>query len=275
MKKWLDKYEDGGVVDRLSNPDSLNLIRNASTPKTQDIYDQGVYGVIKSPMQAYVFEQSYNKLRTEGQPITDPLNITDNRKINAVTGKPLLPTERMSATSDRSVLMDIRDSAKRMGVDPTTGLAMAMQETGYDPLNPLHNNTQSLDDYETMKKYAAKYPQGVTRSNLYDESFQLLKDKMAGARRRGKTDEAAQLQSWNGEGTVDMLGGAYGMKGKIDMSKNPVYGKRILDLRDNVIRKNPEIMKIVNAKMRVGGELKKLDELTSFGEPKAWLNKYK
>ncbi len=271
--------QDGGIVDRLSNPESLSTIREASIPKVQDVYDQGIFGIIKSPMQAYVFEQSYNKLRENNNVPTDTLRLTDNRSINAVTGKPVLSTDRMSASPDRSVLRDIRDSANRVGIDPTTGFAMAMQESGYDALNPLHNNTQSLDDYETMKKYATKYPQGVTRSNLYDESFQLLKDKMAGAKRRGKRDEASQLQSWNGEGIVDIPGGAYGMKGRIDMSKNPVYGKRVLDLRDNVIRKNPEIMKLVNSKMNNGGELKKLDQLTNFtnyNKPtsKGWLEKY-
>ena len=31
------------------------------------------------------------------------------------------------------------------------------------------------------------------------------------------------------------------------MNKNPVYGKRVKDIRDNILKKNPEIVKLINS----------------------------
>ena len=41
------------------------------------------------------------------------------------------------------------------------------------------------------------------------------------------------------------------------MNKNPIYGKRVLDIRDNVIKKNPDIVKLIEntPSLELGGWL--------------------
>lgn len=251
MKNWLDKYEDGGEVNPYQQMTSYNPM-----PKQvqRDKYDDGVYGIIKSPMQAYSFEQSYRKAQdptsTQGQ-----IQLSDTRKVPA--------TQRFNNKVDKEGLTNLIRGAQERGLDPATVLAMSLQETGISRLNPLHDNSQSMEDYDTMERYAKKYPGGISSKTISDESLDNLSKKMQYAKSLGKTQEADILQGWNGYGTIPADRPMYGMQGPIDMSKNPVYGKRVIDLRENVIKKTPEVLDLINGsnkKMKDGGWLSKYAE---------------
>lgn len=220
-----------------------------------DVYDQGVYGVIKSPMQAYAFEKSYNQVRdgNSGE-ITDPIQLKDKRRVDAATGKPLADNNRFGYKISKQTAKELIKSAKEKGLDPGLVLSMALQETGVQRLNPLHDNAQELDNYDVMKSYAERFPNGITAKNVNDSSIENLANKLQYAKSHGKLTEAEQAQAWNGYGTVENM---YGLPGKTNMSKNPVYGKRIVDLKNNVIKNNPEILTLMKEQgMAEGGIVK-------------------
>lgn len=233
MKKWLDKYPDGGIINPYQQITGYNPIPvPVDQPKTKE--DYGVYGVIDSPMKAYAFEQSYRKAQ-DSTPTQGLIQLNDTRKVD--------PTQRFNHQVDREGLTNLIRGAQERGLDPATVLAMSLQETGLSKFNPLHDNSQNLDSFDVMEKYATKYPNGITSKTITDESLDNLSSKMKYAKQIGKTNEADIIQGWNGYGSVENM---YGIKGKIDMSKDPVYGKRILDFRDNIIKKTPEVLDIIN-----------------------------
>jgi hypothetical protein len=72
-----------------------------------------------------------------------------------------------------------------------------------------------------------------------------LKDKMDYGKKLGKKTEAELIQAWNGYGKItpkseyggNMYYGIDVSKNPINMNKTPVYGDRIIDIRENVIKK--------------------------------------
>ena len=79
--------------------------------------------------------------------------------------------------------------------------------------------------------------------------------------KKPKTDEEV-IQAWNGYGKPNPS--VYGefMYGKKlsemePMSKNPIYGRIVVNLRDSVIKKNPEIVKMVEEFKKFASEKSK------------------
>ena len=104
-----------------------------------------------------------------------------------------------------------------------------------------------VNDYKLFqKKFDEKLSKGdYTHTVKEDADVQLdfLKEKLDYAKRLGKIAPEDVIQAWNGYGRVKA--GLYGSKDSIDMAKNPVYGKRVLDIIDNILKKNPEIVKMI------------------------------
>lgn len=165
-----------------------------------------------------------------------PITISDTRKIDGITGKPVGDSGRLTRSADPSLLRQIIQEAKRQKVDPYTALAMAHQESGFSEDNPFH------------------ILGGGKTDDPIKEGIAFLKDKLDYARRLGKTDEASQIQAFNGygkvgshtEGRQKMMYGVDVSKAPIDMNQTPLYGKRILDIRENILKKNPLIAKLVS-----------------------------
>jgi len=240
----LDNVMKGADIrEPVANP-YPDIVANNPVPQPEqpNIYEQGVYGVIKSPMKAYAFEKSYWGIPVGEPKPEDTIKLQDKRTIDSVTGKPMTDTSRFNNSVSRKTITDIIQSAHERGIDPHTALAMSLQETGITPFNPLHDNAQDMHSYDVMKRYAEKYPDGINSKIVIDESMNNLAAKIAYAKKLGKTSEADVIQGWNGYGKINNV---YGIPGEIDMHKNPVYGKRIIDLRDNIIKKNPEILKMI------------------------------
>lgn len=160
------------------------------------------------------------------------VSIRDTRQVDEATGTPLKDTSRFHAQPEADHIRQVVSSARKNGVNPYTALAINLAETRFtDKTNPFMLN--SYNQY----------------GDVIDESMKFLAEKQKYANRLGKTNEADVIQAWNGYGTIAGQGLMYGIDtntNPIDMNSNPVYGKRVIDLRDRVLKKNPEVTKLVD-----------------------------
>lgn len=161
------------------------------------------------------------------------ISIRDRRKIDAVTGQPVSDKARFHADVDSEYIKMVAEYANKYGNDPYTALAINLAETGFKQ-DQMHNPFM-LGFYN---------PYG----NIMDESMKFLADKIKTAKRLGKVTEEDILQVWNGTKLIKNQGTLYGIDtnvNPINPIENPVYGKRVVNLRDSVIKQNPDIIKYV------------------------------
>lgn len=138
----------------------------------------------------------------------------------------------------------------------------------------VYDETESADTEETRSKGRvildglSKYPPNLVKQKWdlteeLDKSYtdeevyrketppedilvKTLVDKINYAKKLGYENESHQLQAFNGLGVLDTGEmGMYNRVGKIDTRKEPIYGNRIIDLRENTIKKNPTIQKLI------------------------------
>ena len=176
------------------------------------------------------------------------INLSDSRKINATTGRPINPNvDLVSGKYSQDTIRKIIEASKNNGVDPYTALAMSLQETG---IGKTDSNVGHIIGN-----------QDVNLTGEPEEDFvRILKSKLDYAGKLGKKTEEERLQAYNGYGKVGAntendyhgydMKSIYGVdipKEGIDMSKNPLYGKRVLDYRENIVKKNADINKLVES----------------------------
>jgi hypothetical protein len=165
-------------------------------------------------------------------------------------------------------------AALKHGVDPKIALAILAQESNFgksDTSNPFRIWNSSTDGGHEFDLIAE--PKELIRLESYyrrgqqdklDSLQEQMNEKYKSAlddpyeyavlamKRKfdahPSTDPAMQIQSWNGLGVLGGKGSytksgdtLYGEKLPIDTRKNPVYGKRILDIVDGVINQSPDI----------------------------------
>lgn len=195
----------------------------------QDLLGQMMKGV------AYIEPEKSTEFQ-DGGTASDTIRINDTRKIRATTNKPINPNVDLVTGNYKSkTIEDIVNASLRNGVDPDTALALAMQES------KLGNTDENLGHIVG----------GSYRGEEANDMTKLLSDKMYEGRKLGKRTDEQLLQMYNGTGKIfptteqDYHGfkmkQAYGVpipKEGIDMSKTPLYGKQVIDIRDNVIKKN-------------------------------------
>ena len=211
-----------------------------------------------------------DKLKKEMDFPKEFINLKDTRKVRATTGEKINPNVDLKADKyNKAIIDNIIKKAKAVGVDPSTMLAIALQETNF-------GKTDS--NLGHVKKGYKGYPYSYI--DFYKQKLNEAKFK----------DELLQIQYYNGLGTVypeteeDYHGyemqKIYGVPlpaSGINMRKNPLYGKQIIDLRDNVILKNPYIQKALKQKQKGGdntdamtGMMKaRLAYANEFGNPAA------
>jgi len=175
------------------------------------------------------------------QPATYPrtVRINDTRTVNATSGKPINPNVDLKSDNYYTgVIGEIARAARAYNQDPQELMAIALQESNLGKTDPSYGHVLDYTD-----------PQG--RGDAYDLAFaKTEKDKLAASKGYGN-DELRKLQAYNGLGSVYPsteagyhgfnMGSIYGVpltSAGINMVDNPLYGKRIVDLRDNVL-KNP------------------------------------
>lgn len=203
------------------------------------------------------FIERYSKF-TNSLNSAPKMRIEDTRAIDMITGKPLSDTNRMHSDAPLPVVRAIINAALENGLDPYTELARAMQETRFK------NHNVFTDHTERLAKVYGKYGD-YTIDEFVNASMQTVKEKNQIARSLGKTKEEDVLQAWNGYGTVDEKAypSLYGVKTPIDFNKTPIYGQRLVDLRENVIKKNEELVGMVE---RARQMMKLTDAGKSLGE---------
>jgi hypothetical protein len=111
---------------------------------------------------------------------------------------------------------------------------MALQETGF--------NSRGLRDNNPLNVLKTPYnedPRGELAVALMNQKLR---------EHPHPASEALKIQAFNGLGILKPLPGStsmYGIPLPIDTRKNPVYGKRVIDLRENVIKPNKDIQALI------------------------------
>lgn len=181
-------------------------------------------------------------------PAEDPnkVSLNDARTVSLATGAKIKPGGT-SGTFNAGTIRNVIAAAKHAGIDPNTALAVALQESHLGNKNP-----------ENLGNVYAGY--GKAPAGLNQQAYELtafLKEKMDEGKKLGYKDEAHQIQMYNGMGKlgVQRINGKaqptkyYGLpvteNAPLDLKKNPLYGKTIQDLRENVIKKNSRIQKML------------------------------
>lgn len=192
--------------------------------------------------------------------ISDPegtIKIKDTRVIDVLTGEKLNSKRKMHSVAGRSTIRNLINGSIERGIDPYTTLAIGMQETNLGVLgNPLQSNTlgskYSDEDYITMNP---------NYKMLINDSLDFLKEKLDYGKKLGKKTDEEIIQAWNGYGKPmnNFSKSMYGIDYKTmePMSKNPIYGRIVVNLRDSVIKKNPEIVKMVEEFKKFASEKSK------------------
>lgn len=277
IKKYKDggkvKYQDGGRVVPYRNAPSndaydrtkpLLMITKQITPAWGKDIGDFLYDM-KSDRYRSISPDSYgieNALDEQ-----DRLkNLKGDIKINDIRN--VASNRKMSHNVNSETVRKIIKASIEKGLDPNTVLAMALQETGISNINPLHQ--VHIDGQWMNEGYT---PKTIEDADLINKNINFLSDKIKYAEKLGKTQEADIIQAWNGYGK--MRPGYYGRKDTIDMDKDPVYGNRIVALRDSAILTTPEIQNIIKEEQlnfKNGGQLKKSKQLRTFTN--GWVDKY-
>ena len=189
--------------------------------------------------------------------MSNSIDLIDTRKINATTGKPINPNvDSVTGKYSADRIVNIVKAAKRYNLDPYELLAVDLQETGLgnskrEGSENVGHNRMQLSDLKVPTKLISEEE---SIDNPYDQFARAYATKMQHADTLGIKDPEKRIQVYNGLGkiTSDTEKGYHGFKMKniygvpipsegIDMSKMPLYGKRILDLKENVLKKDPRL----------------------------------
>jgi len=164
------------------------------------------------------------------------INLIDTRTVLRTTGNPLVENETKDGKYKKEHVVGVIKAAKKYNVSPKLALAVALQETGLGNRAP--ENIGQVTNYDPNK-------------STYDNLAYSLKQHLAEADKLKYKEKEYRLQVYNGMGIAGRgkLGKhAYGMdvpEEGFHMGKNPLYGKQVYDLFDNVIDKNPELIKLI------------------------------
>lgn len=186
------------------------------------------------------------------------LDIQDARKISPTTGKPFKEMGGKTVNADPAILKAIIAHAKAKGLNPYDALAIAMQETEFGKRDPNWGRAYS---YDPDKGIDPKDINNIEASRLTNA----LKEKVAYAAQLQKSGkikpgESYALQAYNGYGDLRKnlmeVGGKkvpqnyYGVPVTGDtpmlMSQNPLYGKTVISLRDEILKKHPGVKQLVD-----------------------------
>jgi hypothetical protein len=145
-------------------------------------------------------------------------------------------------------VQNLAKAATAAGINPYELIALSLQESNLGtatvrgrrgryqaPIGMTNDITPAeADEIENLSKQT-----GI--DTQYLEPAIVLKNKLAYGKRLGFQDEASLLQAYNGYGTITQkqMGSdkAYGVPigNGLDLKKNPLYGKRILALKNDLM----------------------------------------
>ena len=202
--------------------------------------------------------------KKKGVVLTMPkeMYIKDSRKVSRTTGKPINPNvELLTGKYPSDRIYGIVKAAKRYGIDPYDALAIDLQETGWGRISDGMVGHSMLGENQLIP---SKLDDGDVDD--FDMYARAIATKMQYADKLGYKDPEMRFQTYNGLGKIfpeteqDYHGfkmkKIYGVpvpKQGIDMKKNPLYGKRVMDIRDNVLKKNDELNRYIRYIKEYGG----------------------
>lgn len=230
-----------------ANPEILSKLKSYVSEKTGNTFDgDPPTGGGAAARGADVVHSAASSI----PPKKKMIQLLDKRTTNPVTGQPMSDRLRKSLNIDpEGGVRDIIAHAKAKGIDPYTALALSYQETGlgtdsqggFYHLNPDYyshpfaNPQQGVDNIVGLFKYA----KDMQKKGIVPQG------------------EASFLQGYNGYGKIKRghadLDGASSIYGYpipdegISFKKNPLYGKTVISLRDEILKKNADIQQMVNA----------------------------
>lgn len=229
------------------------------TPPVANFSDSG-YPMGSNPNNSFAALAAISKLRQSSKTTQSPMKkdmndwndwgksiiIKDSRTQDAVSGTKISDTNNLGSKAHLFTVKEIIRAAREAKIDPYTALAVAHQETGL---------SSDYADNPMRIRYDSNQLGANSNKNSVELAMDIMNDKNRIAKSRGKTDEASIIQAWNGygkvgkntEGKQNFLYGIDVSKEDIDMDTNPVYGKRVLDIRENIIKKNPELVKLIES----------------------------
>lgn len=169
----------------------------------------------------------------------ESIYVNDPRTINATTGKPINPNVDLKGGDySTSVMGKIARASRDFNLDPHELMAMGLQESLFGKTDPNIGHTLNYVDPEE-------------RGAAYDMAYAKSEKNKLAESLGYKDNDLYRIQTYNGLGRVYpkteakyhgyIMDRAYGVElpqEGISMLDNPLYGKRIIDLRDNVL-KNP------------------------------------
>jgi hypothetical protein len=169
------------------------------------------------------------------------INLVDKRKYNPVTKGPINPNRDLVGGQFKDpIINEIISSAYKHGVDPYTALAIGLQESRWGKTDPNIGHVLYANE---------DYTPGV------DEMVSFIKEKEDYAKKLGYKDKKHFIQAYNGLGNVYpeteqnyhgfKMKSIYGVpvpKEGINLAKNPLYGEKIINLEDSVLKQNPDIV---------------------------------
>lgn len=147
-------------------------------------------------------------------------------------------------------IMDLIKAAKAFGVDPLEAIGIAIQEEGFKKPNESSKGRRGRGGIGNVTNLKFSDKENSMLNQYYDKGYDLdsirlayaVKLKNDYAKQLGFNDDAARLQAYNGYGklTPALFGGAtkaYGVDitNGVDLKKNPLYGKRILALKKDLM----------------------------------------
>ena len=265
----------------LFGPGRKRLFQPMKTGGWLDKYDEMSYG-------GFTGEGAMQKFQGGGGTI----HIQDNRKIRATTNQPINPNRDLkSGQYNNDYQIDsIAENATRRGVNPYQAISQGLVETGL-----------GKSDWNIGHNLEFSSPE-----NRYSEFMDSILESQKKAKRLGKTSDEDIIQAYNGYGKLTPktendyyhknLSSFYGVpipKEGLDMNKNPLYGKEVLDIQHNVIEPNKQINNIVKKyqyprvpnPQRINGYGPQVFEVGALGnnqyeqkkkggQSKGWLDKY-
>jgi hypothetical protein len=188
------------------------------------------------------------------------IKINDPRKIRMTTGKPLRPNSDLVGGTYTTELLDpVLQTAIGRGLskDQVWDIASkAFQETKFG--HPFRRTQKEID---TKLDYNIGHTKGMWGADNWNDAFvNAYLENMKIADRKGLKDPAMRLQVFNGLGNLypdteksyhhgnsAMFYGVPVPKTGLSMSENPLYGKQIIDMEENVLKKNPAFVRYIDS----------------------------
>ncbi len=191
----------------------------------------------------------------------DYVKLEDSRTKDYL-GRKINPNKDLySGWYNKDAIKDLTKAAINNNYDPYTALSVGLVETG------LGNGIKGGNNILRISQDTWKAKHLNEDTDPIDAGIKLLQEKSNIAKKLGYNDELHQLQSYNGLGKIGknteinflpngqvaedsepLHKSFYGIdvtKNSIDLKQNPIYGKKVIDARDNVIKKNPEIQRLI------------------------------